>query len=164
MLCGDYMEDYEVSFFLPLLCWDRDSRISSGLVYPETKSVLELVLGQVMVPFQALQAYGVSVDAVCPSKKAGNICRTAVHQGIGHQVPWIDLPVFYFFLFAWSRSVGQGQLCGLASSEMSWTKGSCVENLLGVYQIVSTLTVKSGGLHKLDWTLHLICSLLHPKL
>jgi len=50
-----------------------------------------------MVPFQALQAYGVSVDAVCPSKKAGNICRTAVHQGIGHQVPWIDLPVFYFF-------------------------------------------------------------------
>lgn len=50
MLCGDYMEDYEV-----------------------------------MVPFQALQAYGVSVDAVCPSKKAGDICRTAVHQLTGHQ-------------------------------------------------------------------------------
>jgi hypothetical protein len=56
-----------------------------------------------MVPFQALQAYGVSVDAVCPSKKAGNICRTAVHQGIGHQVPWIDLPVFYFFFLLRGR-------------------------------------------------------------
>ncbi|RLM74374.1 hypothetical protein C2845_PM15G25060 [Panicum miliaceum] len=50
LLCGDYMEDYEV-----------------------------------MVPSQALQAYGVSVDAVCPGKKAGDVCRTAVHQGIGHQ-------------------------------------------------------------------------------
>ncbi|WVZ87638.1 hypothetical protein U9M48_034245 [Paspalum notatum var. saurae] len=50
LLCGDYMEDYEV-----------------------------------MVPFQALQAYGVGVDAVCPGKKAGDVCRTAVHQGIGHQ-------------------------------------------------------------------------------
>ncbi|KAL6651826.1 hypothetical protein ACP70R_010751 [Stipagrostis hirtigluma subsp. patula] len=50
LLCGDYMEDYEV-----------------------------------MVPFQALQAYGVSVDAACPGKKAGDVCRTAVHQGIGHQ-------------------------------------------------------------------------------
>ncbi|GMH07837.1 hypothetical protein Nepgr_009677 [Nepenthes gracilis] len=50
VLCGDYMEDYEV-----------------------------------MVPFQALQAYGVSVDAVCPGKKAGEICRTAVHQNSGHQ-------------------------------------------------------------------------------
>ncbi|CAL8998602.1 unnamed protein product, partial [Prunus brigantina] len=25
-------------------------------------------------------AYGVSVDAVCPGKKAGDICRTAIHQ------------------------------------------------------------------------------------
>ncbi|CAI9753271.1 unnamed protein product [Fraxinus pennsylvanica] len=50
LLCGDYMEDYEV-----------------------------------MVPFQALLAYGVSVDAVCPGKKAGDICRTAIHQSSGHQ-------------------------------------------------------------------------------
>lgn len=50
ILCGDYMEDYEI-----------------------------------MVPFQALLAYGVVVDAVCPGKKAGDICRTAVHQGSGHQ-------------------------------------------------------------------------------
>ncbi|KAL6959705.1 Protein DJ-1 D [Sarracenia purpurea var. burkii] len=50
IICGDYMEDYEV-----------------------------------MVPFQALLAYGVSVDAVCPGKKAGDICRTAIHQNTGHQ-------------------------------------------------------------------------------
>lgn len=40
---------------------------------------------EVMVPFQALQAYGVAVDAVCPGKKAGDICRTAIHQPMGHQ-------------------------------------------------------------------------------
>ncbi|OAY77315.1 Protein DJ- D [Ananas comosus] len=40
---------------------------------------------EIMVPFQALQAYGIAVDAVCPGKKAGEICRTAVHQGLGHQ-------------------------------------------------------------------------------
>lgn len=40
---------------------------------------------EVMVPFQALQAYGIAVDVVCPGKKAGEICRTAVHQGTGHQ-------------------------------------------------------------------------------
>lgn len=35
---------------------------------------------EAMVPFQALQAYGVAVDAVCPGKKAGDSCRTAVHE------------------------------------------------------------------------------------
>ncbi|PIA64080.1 hypothetical protein AQUCO_00201402v1 [Aquilegia coerulea] len=50
ILCGDYVEDWEI-----------------------------------MVPFQALQAYGISVDAVCPGKKSGDICRTAVHQLSGHQ-------------------------------------------------------------------------------
>ncbi|KAE8820553.1 protein DJ-1D [Hordeum vulgare] len=38
---------------------------------------------EAMVPFQALQAYGVSVDAACPDKKAGDACRTAVHQPNG---------------------------------------------------------------------------------
>ncbi|XP_047972413.1 protein DJ-1 homolog D [Salvia hispanica] len=50
LLCGDYVEDYEV-----------------------------------MVPFQALLAYGLSVDAVCPGKKAGDICRTSIHDLLGHQ-------------------------------------------------------------------------------
>ncbi|KAL5721598.1 D-lactate dehydratase [Ranunculus cassubicifolius] len=40
---------------------------------------------EVMVPFQALQAYGISVDAICPGKKSGDICTTAVHQNSGHQ-------------------------------------------------------------------------------
>ena len=40
---------------------------------------------EAMVPFQALQAYGLTVDAVCPGKKAGDVCRTAVHQLSGHQ-------------------------------------------------------------------------------
>ncbi|MCE3052491.1 Protein DJ-1 D, partial [Datura stramonium] len=32
-------------------------------------------------------AYGVAVDAVCPGKKAGDVCRTAIHQLSGHQSP-----------------------------------------------------------------------------
>jgi D-lactate dehydratase len=40
---------------------------------------------EAMVPFQALQAFGVSVDAVCPGKKAGDICRTAIQQRSVHQ-------------------------------------------------------------------------------
>ncbi|KAL6507625.1 Protein DJ-1 D [Orobanche gracilis] len=50
LLCGDYVEDYEV-----------------------------------MVPFQSLLAYGLSVEAVCPGKKAGETCRTAIHDFFGHQ-------------------------------------------------------------------------------
>ncbi|KAE8797344.1 protein DJ-1D [Hordeum vulgare] len=38
---------------------------------------------EAMVPFQVIQAYGVSVDAACPGKKAGDACCTAVHQPIG---------------------------------------------------------------------------------
>lgn len=55
---------------------------------------------QIMVPFQALQAYGVSVDAACPGKKAGDICPTAVHQSCGHQVlvQMIE-SIFGFYLF-----------------------------------------------------------------
>ncbi|EFJ15467.1 hypothetical protein SELMODRAFT_271634 [Selaginella moellendorffii] len=40
---------------------------------------------EVMVPFQALQAYGVKVDAVCPGKKAGESCATAIHDFVGFQ-------------------------------------------------------------------------------
>ncbi|KAK7833745.1 protein dj-1 like protein d [Quercus suber] len=56
LLCGDYVEDYEASISL-----------------------------SAMVPFQALLAFGVSVDAVCPGKKTGDICRTAIHQASAHQ-------------------------------------------------------------------------------
>jgi protease I len=40
---------------------------------------------EVMVPFQALQMIGHTVDAVCPEKKAGQTVRTAVHDFEGDQ-------------------------------------------------------------------------------
>lgn len=40
---------------------------------------------EVMVPFQALQALGHTVHAVCPDKKAGEQVRTAVHDFEGDQ-------------------------------------------------------------------------------
>ena len=40
---------------------------------------------EVMVPFQALQAVGLTVDAVCPGKKAGEWVATAIHDFHGAQ-------------------------------------------------------------------------------
>lgn len=40
---------------------------------------------EIMVPFQALQAVGHQVHAVCPDKKAGEYVRTAVHDFEGDQ-------------------------------------------------------------------------------
>jgi len=40
---------------------------------------------EVMVPFQALQMVGHTVDAVCPDKKAGQSVKTAVHDFEGDQ-------------------------------------------------------------------------------
>jgi protease I len=40
---------------------------------------------EVMVPFQALQMIGHTVNAVCPDKKAGDKVRTAVHDFEGDQ-------------------------------------------------------------------------------
>src|SRR6476659_7977083 len=40
---------------------------------------------EVMVPFQALQMVGHTVDAVCPSKTAGQSVRTAIHDFEGDQ-------------------------------------------------------------------------------
>ena len=40
---------------------------------------------EVMVPFQALQMVGHSVDAVCPDKKEGQFVRTAIHDFEGDQ-------------------------------------------------------------------------------
>jgi protease I len=40
---------------------------------------------EVMVPFQALQMVGHTVDAVCPDKKAGQFVRTAIHDFEGDQ-------------------------------------------------------------------------------
>jgi len=40
---------------------------------------------EIMVPFQALQMVGFTVEAVCPDKKSGDIIRTAVHDFEGDQ-------------------------------------------------------------------------------
>jgi len=40
---------------------------------------------EVMVPFQALQMVGHTVDAVCPGKKKGETVRTAIHDFEGDQ-------------------------------------------------------------------------------
>src|SRR5213082_2288686 len=40
---------------------------------------------EVMVPFQALRAVGLHVDAVCPGKTAGQTVRTAIHDFEGDQ-------------------------------------------------------------------------------
>jgi protease I len=40
---------------------------------------------EIMVPFQALQMVGHTVHAVCPDKKAGDRCRTAIHDFEGDQ-------------------------------------------------------------------------------
>jgi len=40
---------------------------------------------EVMEPFQALQAVGHAVHAVCPDKKAGETVRMAVHDFQGDQ-------------------------------------------------------------------------------
>lgn len=40
---------------------------------------------EIMVPFQALQAVGHAVHAVCPGKKAGEYVTTAIHDFDGHQ-------------------------------------------------------------------------------
>lgn len=45
---------------------------------------------EVMVPFQALQAFGVAVDAVCPGKASGEVCRTAVHQLVSHHQTYTE--------------------------------------------------------------------------
>ena len=54
------------------------------------KKILQLVGDyvedyEVMVPFQALQAVGHKVHAVCPGKRAGEKVRTAIHDFEGDQ-------------------------------------------------------------------------------
>jgi protease I len=40
---------------------------------------------ETMVPFQALQAMGHSVDAICPNKKSGDTIATSIHDFEGDQ-------------------------------------------------------------------------------
>ena len=54
---------------------------------------------ETMVPFQALQAVGHRVDAVCPGKKAGERIKTAIHDSEGDQT-YTEKPGHQFALNA----------------------------------------------------------------
>lgn len=54
---------------------------------------------EVMVPFQALQMVGHSVDAVCPEKKPGDTVRTAIHDFDGAQT-YSEKPGHHFTINA----------------------------------------------------------------
>lgn len=55
---------------------------------------------EVSVPFQSLQALGCHVDAVCPKKKAGETCPTAVHDFEGGDQTHSEKPGYDFVLNA----------------------------------------------------------------
>ena len=59
---------------------------------------------ETMVPFQALQAVGHTVHAVCPDKKAGDFVMTAVHDFEGQQT-YSEKPGHRFTLNAAFASV-----------------------------------------------------------
>ena len=67
---------------------------------------------EVMVPFQALQAVGHSVDAVCPDKKKGDFVRTAVHDFDGAQT-YSEKPGHNFILNATFADIEAAQYDGL---------------------------------------------------
>lgn len=67
---------------------------------------------EVMVPFQALQAFGHQVDAVCPDKKKGEFVRTAIHDFDGAQT-YSEKPGHNFTLNATFSEVKAEEYDGL---------------------------------------------------
>ncbi|MFP3248478.1 MAG: DJ-1/PfpI family protein, partial [Paraburkholderia sp.] len=68
---------------------------------------------ETMVPFQALQAVGHVVDAVCPGKSAGDRIKTAIHDFEGDQT-YTEKPGHQFTLNASFDDVDPGQYDALA--------------------------------------------------
>lgn len=67
---------------------------------------------ELMVPFQALQAMGFQVDAVCPEKKSGDFIATAIHDFEGHQT-YTEKPGHNFMLNKDFASVAVEEYAGL---------------------------------------------------
>ncbi|MBB3232324.1 DJ-1/PfpI family protein [Halomonas stenophila] len=67
---------------------------------------------ELMVPFQALQAMGHQVDAVCPDKREGDRIRTAIHDFEGDQT-YTEKPGHNFVLNATFSEVTPGDYDGL---------------------------------------------------
>jgi protease I len=63
---------------------------------------------ETMVPFQALQMIGHTVDAVCPGKKAGDKIKTAIHDFEGDQT-YTEKPGHLFTLNASFDQVDVGK-------------------------------------------------------
>ncbi|NGP89550.1 DJ-1/PfpI family protein [Fodinibius halophilus] len=67
---------------------------------------------EIMVPFQALQMVGHSVDAVCPGKKEGEVVKTAIHDFEGDQT-YTEKPGHNFALNATFDNVDPADYDGL---------------------------------------------------
>lgn len=67
---------------------------------------------EIMVPFQALLAFGYQVDAVCPGKKSGDQVRTAIHDFEGDQT-YTEKPGHNFTLNADFSQVNPSDYAGL---------------------------------------------------
>ncbi|CBV43554.1 DJ-1/PfpI family protein [Halomonas elongata] len=67
---------------------------------------------EIMVPFQALQAMGHTVDAVCPDKREGDRIRTAIHDFEGDQT-YTEKPGHDFILNATFSEVSAADYDGL---------------------------------------------------
>ncbi len=68
---------------------------------------------ETMVPFQALQAVGHTVDAVCPGKRAGDRIKTAIHDFEGDQT-YSEKPGHQFTLNATFDDIDTTQYDALA--------------------------------------------------
>lgn len=68
---------------------------------------------ETMVPFQALQAVGHIVDAVCPGKRAGERVKTAIHDFEGDQT-YTEKPGHFFTLNATFDEIVPSQYDALA--------------------------------------------------
>lgn len=67
---------------------------------------------EIMVPFQALQMVGHTVDAVCPGKKKGDQIRTAIHDFEGDQT-YTEKPGHNFTLNATFDEIDPARYDGL---------------------------------------------------
>ena len=67
---------------------------------------------EIMVPFQALQAVGHRVDAVCPGKEAGDFVHTAIHDFDGAQT-YSEKPGHRFVLNASFEGARESDYDGL---------------------------------------------------
>ncbi|GLU32527.1 DJ-1/PfpI family protein [Trinickia caryophylli] len=68
---------------------------------------------ETMVPFQALQAVGHTVDAVCPGKRAGQKVKTAIHDFEGDQT-YTEKPGHQFALNATFEEIAAADYDALA--------------------------------------------------